>query len=194
MPIRGHRLALVLVLLCAAAGCGPRAPREGGAPARAALEVGTDVPVSVLADSAEAGGLPPARGPAAGAAPRVTLVRVALERGDVAPPLPLPEASAPEGAGPAREGLAADDVLRPPLPRGPLELRVAAGPPATVELDVRVDEHGAVTDVRPAGGDVGEAALAAAAAAARRSRWYPATLHGRPVAVWCRQRFATGAR
>jgi len=160
-----------------------------------ARDAGTDLPVTVLADSAESGALPPARlGPSADA--RLTLVRVAPTRAQVQAALPEPEPSAPaagEGsAGGATEGLATDDELRPPLPRSAARLRLTASTRAFVELDVRVDEQGEVTDAVPSGGDADSVTVRAAIEAALGQLWYPATRAGRPVAVWCRQRYEVG--
>jgi TonB family protein len=62
-----------------------------------------------------------------------------------------------------------------------------------VDVDVRVAEDGSVSDARWAGG--GDSALAAAAIrCALDMRFFPALQAGRPVAVWCRQRFDFQAR
>jgi TonB family protein len=61
-----------------------------------------------------------------------------------------------------------------------------------VELDVRVNEAGEVTDVLEAGAGADPALVEAARACARRMRFYPARRAGEPVAVWCRQRFDFG--
>jgi hypothetical protein len=92
----------------------------------------------------------------------------------------------------ASEGLASDDELRPPLPRSAASLRLRAPRRGEVELDVRIDEQGEVTDALPAGGDADPATVRAAIDAALGQRWYPATRGGRPVAVWCRQRYEVG--
>ncbi len=190
-PVPGQFL-VVLLLPAILAGCGRAGSPHGDGGRPPARDVGTELPVSVLADTAETGGLPPAGALARVPPARVTLVRIALARPDVEPALPVPQPSAPAADTRSPEGLAADDVLRPPIPREPLELRLPSGPPGRVDLDVRVDERGEVTDARPAGGDADSATVAAAVRAALRSRWYPATRRGRPVAVWCRQRFETG--
>ena len=65
---------------------------------------------------------------------------------------------------------------------------------AEVELDVRVDESGEVTDALWAEGSADPALVAAATACALGMRFYPALQSGRPIAVWCRQRFDFGAR
>jgi TonB family protein len=69
----------------------------------------------------------------------------------------------------------------------------AAARAGMVELDVRVDETGVVTDAHWAGGSADSSLVAAAIACAEAMAFYPAQLAGRPVAVWCRQRFDFGA-
>jgi hypothetical protein len=188
-----HPAAFALAYLLAfalspAAGC-------GRAPERAATRVaGSELPVTVLADSAEVAGLPPARLFAGLPEAKLILVRVAPARSGVQAALPEPEPSAPalpEGSG---EGLAADDALRPPVPRGATTLRVRDGRRAWLELDVRVDENGEVSDALPVAGDTDSATTRGAIDAALGLRWYPATRRGRPVAVWCRQRFELAPR
>jgi len=61
--------------------------------------------------------------------------------------------------------------------------------PGVVELDVRVDESGGVSDAIWAGGSREPALVAAATACALGMRFHPAEQAGRRVAVWCRQRF-----
>jgi len=106
---------------------------------------------------------------------------------------PLPAASAgippPETLPPP--ALEIDPGLKPPILRAPARLHLPAAPPRAepVELDVRVSETGEVTDARWAGGSANPARVAAATACARAMRFYPALKAGRPVAVWCRQRF-----
>ncbi|HVP14396.1 MAG TPA: energy transducer TonB, partial [Terriglobales bacterium] len=95
--------------------------------------------------------------------------------------------------------LEVDPGLEPPilvvrgvleLPRGP---RPARG---VVELQVRVDEKGAVSEVAWTGGSSDTALVGAARRCALGMRFEPAQRGGRPVAVWCEQRFdfGTGAR
>jgi hypothetical protein len=167
-------------------GCDRPAPRP------AARDLGRDLAVTVLADTAETGGLPPARlaGPAPSA--RLTLVRIAPARPGLQNALPEPEPSAPPAGERAGDGLAADDELRPPIPRGPATVRLHAPRSGWLELDVRVDEAGEVSDALPAGGDADSSTVRAAVDAALALRWFPATRRGRPVAVWCRQRFEVG--
>ncbi len=67
-----------LCLALLAAGCGARSGRP------LAREVGDSLAVTVLADSAETASLPPARTDFARAGARLTLVRIAAARADVA--------------------------------------------------------------------------------------------------------------
>jgi hypothetical protein len=112
-----------------------------------------------------------------------------------APPLPeaLPDSlPPPEDSPPA---LAVDPGLQPPVLRAPGSLQLPpgwSGPPASVELDVRVEESGRVSDALPAAGDGDPALVEAASRCALGMRFYPALQAGRPVAVWCRQRFDLG--
>ena len=92
-----------------------------------------------------------------------------------------------------------DPGLKPPILRTPAQLelpesirRSVGDRPATVELDLRIDEEGYVSKVRWDG--VGDSALAEAARrCAEGMRFFPALKGDRPVAVWCRQRFEVGA-
>jgi len=174
-----------LILAMLAGGCSPRAERP------AAREVGDTLALTVLADSAEAGGLPPAAIGVAGP-PRLTLVRIADARAGVRAPLPEPEPCVPAAGETAPEPAEGDDALRPPIPRGPATVRLRASRHGWLELDVRVDEHGEVSDAIAVSGDADSATVQAAVEAALGLRWYPATRRGRPVAVWCRQRFEAG--
>ncbi len=146
--------------------------------------------VNVLADTGRAARLhlPPPR------APHVWLTRVSPSRAPApAPPLPAPEPDTVPAL-PSPPELTVDEGLKPPVLRGPAPLRP---PPAEaragwVELDVRVDEAGTVSDALWAGGSADSAGVAAARACALGMRFYPALRGGRPVAVWCRQRFDFG--
>ena len=51
-----------------------------------------------------------------------------------------------------------------------------------------------VADVRWAGGDADSALVLAAERCAEAMEFYPALLAGRPVEVWCRQRFEFSPR
>jgi TonB family protein len=182
-------VALVLAL-AALAGCGRGRAREQR-PVR--------LPVSVFSDTARSVRFAaPPPDPAVAATPspapaatvwlaRVSPAQAALPEVPSAPPESL---SVPWPAPPT---LALDDDLKPPIPRGAARLRVPAGArPGWVELDVRVDEHGAVTDAEWAGGSQDTALVRAATDCAHAMRFYPAVQSGREVAVWCRQRFDFG--
>ncbi|MEO5617056.1 MAG: hypothetical protein ABIS67_04745 [Candidatus Eisenbacteria bacterium] len=118
----------------------------------------------------------------------------------VTPPLnlELPRAQAPPEAPPvewgAPESLVRDEGLRPPVPMGPAVLRLPPprGRTMRVDLDVRVDETGAVSDALWAGGSTDSIAVRAATECALAMRFHPALQSGRAVAVWCRQRFEFG--
>ena len=78
--------------------------------------------------------------------------------------------------------------LKPPIPRGrPVLPRGGRG--GAVTLDVRVDEAGEVSDVEMVATDADSATVRAAEDAAQRTRYFPALLGRRPVAVWTRQVF-----
>lgn len=179
------KLHTPLMLAVLAAGCAAGRERPD------TVEVGDTLAVTVLADSADAFGLPPAAW-SGGAPLRLTLVRIAAARADVAAPLPMPEAADPPESAGAAPVPASDDALRPPLARGPATVRLGAPRRGWLELDVRVDERGEVTDALVAGGDADSATVRTAITAAFAQRWYPAVRRGRPVAVWCRQRFEAG--
>jgi hypothetical protein len=186
---RVARLAAPVALygvLLAAAGCG-RAERASGRRPPGALAL----PVTVLADSGRTVSLrlPP---PAA----RVWLERVRLSPPRApAPPLPAapPDTLYPEPAAPAAP---AGEGLKPPILRAPARLRVPArvARGTAVELDIRVDERGAVTDVAWSGGSADSALVGVARECALGMRFFPAVKGGVPVAVWCRQSFEFGKR
>jgi TonB family protein len=127
------------------------------------------------------------------APPRAWLARVGIATAPIAPaggagpPLPVPEPAAPPALEPP--GLEIDDELKPPIPRARAPLIVPRTASGVVEVDVRVDEAGRVTDVEWAGGGEDSAMVAAAIACAEAMTFYPAQRAGRAVAVWCRQRF-----
>ena len=174
----------LLVLAALVAGCdrAPGAPRAESLP----RPLPRPLPLEVLADRAPDASLTPARISSAPSA-RLVLLRIAPERASVASP---PEASPaePPAAADEPERLPSDDRLHPPVPRASTLLQLAGARGRWVELDVRVDENGAVSDVEVAGGDADSALVHAAIAAARATRWYPARRAGRAVAVWSRQR------
>lgn len=78
--------------------------------------------------------------------------------------------------------------LKPPIPRG-APVVPSGGRGGEVTLDVRVDENGEVTDVERVESDADSATVHAASAAAFTTRYHPALLGARPVAVWTRQTF-----
>ncbi len=187
------RVCLPLALLLAA-GCSrtpsPAASRPPAPP------VSVPLAVHVYADTGRGGRLE-VRPPAA----RVWLARVSPTR--ALPTVPaLPEAL-PDSLPPLEEtppGLEVDPGLKPPILRAPGTLTLPPGwdgPRTSVDLDVRVDESGRVSDALPALVDGDAAAIEAELVeAARRCafgmRFYPALQGGRAVPVWCRQRFDFG--
>jgi hypothetical protein len=184
---------LFLLLALGLAGCDRHAER----PARASS---LPLPVRVLADSGRVTSLAMgANGGASAWMSRVTRAApsppVAVRPtppGALAPPVPETGESLPPEPAPA-SALVLDDDLKPPIPRGAATLRVPAGRGrAFVELDVRVDESGAVSDALWAGGSQDSLQVAAAVDCALSLRYYPALQHGQPIAVWCRQRFEFG--
>ncbi|MEK7824720.1 MAG: energy transducer TonB [Candidatus Eisenbacteria bacterium] len=175
--------ALVTVTL-AGAGCGnprPAADRPYALPVDVYADTGRGGPLRVAAPAA-----PPARA-------SVWLARVSPARPAL---LQLPQAEiAAEPlavAIPAPPALAVDEDLKPPLPRTRAPLTVPARARGFVELDVRVDEEGRVSDALWAGGSEDPPLVRAATDCALGMRFYPALRAGRPVAVWCRQRFDFG--
>jgi len=199
LPSAARRL-LLLLLPALLAGCGARDKPPTRAPA-------VVLPVEVLADTARNAALPvpppaearawlervsraaPARAAAGAPVPEAPPARPrALE-------LPPPEAR-PEAPPVSREPtdvLVYDDDLHPPIPIGSTPLREAGrGRVVGVDLDVRIDESGGVSDAVWAGGSEDTLAVAAATECALAMRFHPALQHGRPVAVWCRQHFEFG--
>jgi hypothetical protein len=92
-----------------------------------------------------------------------------------------------------------DADLKPPILRSRALLSVPQGwppkrRPESVELDVRVDEVGTVTVAQWTGGSRDSGLVRAAVDCASHMRFYPALRGGRPVAVWCRQRFDFGTQ
>jgi hypothetical protein len=174
------RSAVGLAAAALLAGCG-RSPRPQASSTPLAVEVWSDtsrsMPLRIV---------PP---PAA----RVWLRGVAVSRpAAVDAPLPAAEPESPPPDTVAPPALAIDPALKPPILRGAARLvlpptRVTRG--EAVELDVRVSDAGDVTDARWAGGSADTALVAAATACARSMTFHPALLGGRPVSVWCRQRF-----
>lgn len=148
------------------------------------------LPVDVLSDSGRGGTLHVAP-------PRT--VRVWVQRVTPAPPaaidagLPAAESDSVSVEPPPAPALVVDEGLKPPIPRMRARIaRTGEGGPASVDLDVRVSESGAVTDARWAGGSERPSLVAAARDCALAMRFYPALKDGKPIAVWCRQRFDFG--
>jgi hypothetical protein len=178
-----HPLAWLvgLALLAPAAGCARRTvPEDHPATLPRAAQV--------YADTGRGGRLA-VRPPVA----RVWLARVAPARSALIalpPPEAVPESLPPvEDATPAP---AAEIGLMPPVLRAPARLWAPPGQGAAadwVDLDVRVDETGAVSEAIWMDGSVDTALVAAARSCALSMRFYPALRAGRAVAVWCRQRF-----
>jgi len=186
-PVSALALALLLVAACGRPSSPDHAPHA--------------LAVRVLADSARRERLPIRPPPEA----RVWLSGVAPERGALGtgntahaglPELPAPEVVsdtiAPNFDPPPLE--IADDIQPPILRSAPALVFPTRAHRAEVELDVRVDESGEVTDALWAEGSEDPELVAAATACALGMRFYPALQSGRPIAVWCRQRFDFGAR
>jgi hypothetical protein len=173
------------IVLLALAGCGRDRDRHR-------TESPLPIPIHVLDDTSRTERLevnpPPARAWFARVSPSSPR--------SLAPRLPdaPPDTSIP--VSPPR--LEIDPGLKPPILRTPAQLelpesirRSVGDRPATVELDLRIDEEGYVSKVRWDG--VGDSALAEAARrCAEGMRFFPALKGDRPVAVWCRQRFEVG--
>lgn len=125
----------------------------------------------------------------------VWLTQVAPSRAAGEPALPEAGPAPLDSTAPSPPGLVMDPDLKPPLLRTPGRLTVPTGSrPAVVELDVRVAEDGLTSDALWAGGSRDSALVAAAIACALEMQFFPALREGRPVAVWCRQRFDFGRR
>jgi TonB family protein len=188
---RATAVTVVLILaVVAACGCGRGRSSVAETPRGR-------MPVDVFADTGRGGRL--AIAPPAHAASvwmdRVSQTRVAAPPASAietpapeAPPETPPETLASERS--AARGLTVDEDLKPPILRERAALVV---PPhaarGTVELDVRVDEEGQVSDAMWAAGSEDSALVRAATDCALAMRFFPALQAGRPVAVWCRQRF-----
>jgi hypothetical protein len=189
---RGARAAVLVALACAAVGCGRAKPPERPPYA---------LPVDVYADTGRAEPLrvvPPAGDPTRAAVwlARVSPVRIVSPHpGGLEAPAPdaAPETLAMEI--PPPPPLAVDEDLKPPIPKASARLEVPPrSPRGVVELDVRVDEGGHVSDAIWAAGSEDSSLVRAATDCALGMSFYPALRAGRPVAVWCRQRFDFGGR
>ena len=181
-------IALQAISVLVLVGCG-RAPAVEDGPLALPVDVYADTgrTVSLRAD------LPPTPAPQMRAS--VWLARVSPSRGaslELPASEPAPETLAVTS--PSPPPLAVDDGLKPPLPRARAPLAVPVGARGSVELDVRVDERGGVSEVLWAGGTRDSSMVRAAFDCAHAMRFYPAQRAGRPVAVWCRQRFDFGLR
>jgi hypothetical protein len=170
----------MVALGLAATGCGRERP-----PAAA-----TPVPVDVLADTSAS--IPLAARPRASVRAAPTPVRPARALG-TGPELPeaVPDTALPEAPIPA----ASDERLKPPILRTAARLKLPANLVREwrsrafwVELDLRIDGAGRVTDAVWAGGSADTALIRAARDCAMAMGFYPALRAGLPVAVWSRQR------
>lgn len=169
------------------AGCSGMPSRQTPAPAADSAHAAAESEPGALRPLA---GFDPATLPPA----RVAFVRVAPRREGLHVPPPSPEATAPEPHAdvPAIATLTADDELRAPILRDTVRVDRTRARRGWVELDVRVDEDGAVSDAMFADGAADSAAVEAAIEAALAMKYWPAVRSGRAVAVWCRQRFEFG--
>jgi protein TonB len=142
---------------------------------------------AVAADRPRDTDLPPARVESL-PPPPLTALRIAPAGAARVPPPPA-ETEAPPASDAPVDRLPVDESLHPPVleegPRWPLESHARGW----VDLDVLVDESGAVTDVHVVGGTADAATQRSAIDAARLLRYRPARRGDVAVAVWCRQRF-----
>src|SRR5262245_13728234 len=190
-----NRLA-ALLLLPIALGCGTPAPERRATERRPP----TELEVDVFADTGRTERLrvaPPATaGTPTPPSARVWLAQVRPVRSTpIEAPLPVPSPGEVEEPPATPPPLEVDPRLEPPLPRHVATLRVPRhARRASIDLDVRVDEDGAVSDALWAGGNADSALVEAAIECARSMTFFPARQGGRAVAVWCRQRFDFGAR
>lgn len=184
-PSRHAVLAAVLaVVLEGTSGCEPTG-REQHAPLALAVRVGADsFPITRLHVERPA-------------TAKVWVSRVDPARNLIpSSPAPEPGEPAPDPLdSPAPPALEVREGLKPPLLRTSDPLRLPRlGSNASVELDVHVDEAGVVTEALWVGGSADTAGASAAARCALSMRFYPALMSGRPIAVWCRQRFDFNTR
>jgi hypothetical protein len=195
-PARHNRrfatfIAILLALL--AASCGRDSGRQGVA-ANSKAGSPMELPVRVLADTG--------RSQALRVAPphevSVWVARVSPSRPRAVampPPTEAPDTLIASDL-PPPPALEVDPDLKPPILRTPAALHLPSARariPEMVELDVRVDEEGSVSDALWAGGSADSARVAAAIESALAMRFFPALKAGRPIAVWCRHRFDFGA-
>lgn len=192
-PPRAGILVPAIALLVApllTMGCGP-APAVEDAPRALPVDVYADTGRTIVLHAEPPPAIPVSPAPAVRGS--AWLARVS--------PSPVAIAGTPEAA-PAAETLAVgpaeppalvvEDGLKPPLPRASTPLAIPAGARGSVELDVRVDEQGRVSEARWADGSRDPAMVRAAIECARAMRFFPAQRAGQPVAVWCRERFDFG--
>ena len=181
MKARLAQLALVSLAFVSLAGCGRRPHSEDLPPER--VPPGADAP---LALALPAGELPPDSTPV-----RPPIVAVAPQRAALDVPLPEPAPGEPPPANDRPVPPPVSDVLQPPILRESVRVTWPPRVPrrGVVELDVRVDERGEVSDAIWAAGLDDSLLVGAAIDAALRQRFLPAIHRGAPVAVWCRQRF-----
>lgn len=181
--------AAVLLAGWGAGGCGDRG-RSGSAAPDTTLRL----EVRVMSDTGARARLEITPPPLAVWVASVSPARPA-DPASLPPPEPGPELEIPLADPPLPPGLVVDPDLKPPILRTPALLTLPAGGgrgPRSVELDVRVAEDGAVSDALWAGGSEDSLLVRAAVESALGMRFYPALKAGRPVAVWCRQRFDFG--
>jgi len=186
----GVAVTAAAIVLAGSAGCGgDRTPHTRSGGVRPPGPIGS-LAVDVLADT---GTTMPFR-----VRPPVMRVRVSLARIEPAragsPDPPLPDAepdTLPPAPLAAEAGLDAAPRLEPPVLRHPGTVVAPRGMhrAMTVELDVRIDDLGRVIDVRWAAGAADTSLVGAARRCAMAMEFEPARLAGRPVEVWCRQRF-----
>lgn len=194
MPTNASAKWIAALLLVFASGCERKAHAPAHVPA-------VRLPIEVLADTARRQSLP-VPPPAVARAwlervqkdhpPRVPPAEVTRTPSLAAPP-PEARPEAPPLASEPMEVLVVDEDLHPPIPIGVAPLRVPSGRGVLgVDLDVRIDEEGTVSDAVWAGGSEDSSVVAAVTACALAMRFHPAVQRGRPVAVWCRQHFEFG--
>jgi protein TonB len=177
----GSAIAPVAVALALLAGCGRPAERRAEAPVGPARP-DADALARDRAERVVLPLVPPGTG-------EWRVEQVAPARAELDPPLPAAEPADPASVpGPEPEPEPDGERLKPPIARG-LPSLVRAGPGGRVTFDVRVDEQGEVSDVELVASEADSLTVAAAAAVARATRYHPARMGERAVAVWCRQVF-----
>jgi len=184
--------ALLLLGGCGGEQSGARSRAPALLPSRVAADSGRSIPLAVFgSDSARAwmAGVsrrePASVRPASGSLARPSTLEI---------PIPEPRSDTLTSEVSPAPSLAIDEDLKPPIPMGSAPLRL---PPmrrgaAWVELDVRIDENGGVSDALWAEGSADSSMVAATVACALAMRFHPALRNGVPIAVWCRQRFEIG--